>query len=75
MAHAFGDRNPLSTMSFVPGGDVSVTGAPVAQDAVVVELGVGIDVSKRTTVSALYGGQFGDGNRQNSGTLEVKYRY
>lgn len=74
--HAFGDRKPLSTMSFVQGGDAfSVTGAPVAQDAVVVELGVGIDVSKRTTVSALYGGQFGDGNRQNTGMLEVKYRY
>ncbi|MFP3743445.1 autotransporter domain-containing protein [Achromobacter sp. SIMBA_011] len=74
--HAFGDRNPLSTMSFVQGGDAfSVTGAPVARDAAVVELGVGIDVSKRTTVSALYGGQFGDGNRQNTGSLEVRYRF
>lgn len=72
--HAFGDRNPLSTMSFVQGGDAfSVTGAPVARDAAVVELGVGIDVSKLTTVSALYGGQFGDGNRQNTGSLEVRY--
>lgn len=74
--HAFGDRNPLSTMSFVQGGDTfSVTGAPVARDAAVVEFGVGIDVSKRTTVSALYGGQFGDGNRQNTGSLEVRYRF
>lgn len=74
--HAFGDRNPRSTMSFVQGGDAfSVTGAPVARDAAVVELGVGIDVSKRTTVSALYGGQFGDGNRQNTGSLEVRYRF
>lgn len=74
--HAFGDVNPASALSFVQGGDsFTVTGAPVARDAAVVELAVGIEVSKRTTVGVAYGGQFGDGNRQNTGTLDVRYRF
>ena len=38
---------------------------PVARDAALVELGVNMDVSKRTTVGVTYGGQFGSGNRQH----------
>lgn len=74
--HAFGDLNPASVLAFAQGGDTfTATGAPVARDAAVVEVGVGIDVSKRTTVGVSYGGQFGDGNRQNTGTLDVRYRF
>ncbi|HEY9271058.1 autotransporter domain-containing protein [Achromobacter sp.] len=74
--HAFGELNPASTLSFVQGGDAfTATGAPIARDAAVIELGVGIEVSKRTTVAVTYGGQFGNGNRQNSGTLDVRYRF
>lgn len=74
--HAFGDLNPASVLAFAQGGDTfTATGAPLARDAAVVEVGVGIDVSKRTTVGVSYGGQFGDGNRQNTGTLDVRYRF
>ena len=60
---------------FCPALTQRTTGAPIARDAAVIELGVGIDVSKRTTVGVVYGGQFGYGNRQNSGTLDVRYRF
>ncbi|MNT05322.1 Extracellular serine protease precursor [compost metagenome] len=74
--HAFGDLNPASTLSFVQGSDsFTATGAPIARDAAVIELGVGMEVSKRTTVGLIYGGQFGQGNSQNSGTLDVRYRF
>jgi outer membrane autotransporter protein len=74
--HAFGDLNPASVLAFAQGGDTfTASGAPVARDAAVVEVGLGIDVSKRTTVGVSYGGQFGDGNRQNTGTLDVRYRF
>ncbi|QVQ28429.1 autotransporter domain-containing protein [Achromobacter deleyi] len=74
--HAFGDLNPASTLSFVQGSDsFTATGTPIARDAAVIELGVGMEVSKRTTVGLIYGGQFGQGNRQNSGTLDVRYRF
>lgn len=74
--HAFGDLDPASTLSFVQGSDsFTAAGVPIARDAAVVELGVGMEVSKRTTVGLVYGGQFGAGNRQNSGTLDVRYRF
>lgn len=74
--HAFGDLSPASVLAFAQGGDTfTANGAPVAQDAAVIELAVGMEVSKRTTVGVSYGGQFGDGNRQNTGTLDVRYRF
>ncbi|MBR8653872.1 autotransporter domain-containing protein [Achromobacter sp. Marseille-Q0513] len=74
--HAYGDVNPASTLSFVQGGaSFTANGVPVARDAALVELGVNMAVSKRTTVGVSYGGQFGDGNRQHTGTLDVRYRY
>ncbi|MGO3890185.1 MAG: autotransporter domain-containing protein [Paenalcaligenes sp.] len=74
--HAFGDVNPASTMSFVQGGKSFTTnGVPIAQDAAVVELGVNMEVSKRTTVGVIYGGQFGAGNQQHLGTLDLRYRF
>lgn len=74
--HAFGDLNPASTMAFVQGSQsFTVAGSAVARDAAVVELGVDMEVTKRTTIGVNYGGQFGDGNRQHSGTLDVRYRF
>ncbi len=74
--HAFGDVDPASTMSFVQGGQsFTINGVPIARDAVLVELGVNMAVSRRTTVGVIYGGQFGQGNQQHSGTLDVRYRF
>lgn len=74
--HAFGDVDPASTLSFVQGGDSFTTnGVPIARNAALVELGVNMAVSKRTTVGVSYGGQYGEGNQQHSGTLDVRYRF
>lgn len=74
--HAFGDVDPASRMAFVQGGESFTTsGVPIARDAALVELGVNMAVSKRTSVGVSYGGQFGEGNRQHSGTLDVRYRF
>ena len=68
--------DPASTMAFVQGGESFTTnGVPIARDAALVELGVNMAVSKRTTVGVIYGGQFGEGNQQHSGTLDVRYRF
>ena len=54
--HAFGDVDPASTMAFVQGGESFTTnGVPIARDAALVELGVNMAVSKRTTVGVIYG--------------------
>jgi len=73
--HAYGDVNPETTMAFQGSQTFTVTGAPIARDSAVVELGVDMAVTKRTTVGLNYGGQFGSGSRQNAGSLDVRYRF
>ena len=53
----------------------TVAGAPIAHDAAVLELGVDMAVTKNTTVSVAYDGQFGAGNQQNSGSINVSWRF
>jgi outer membrane autotransporter protein len=73
--HAYGDVNPETTMAFQGSQTFTVTGAPIARNAAVMELGVDMAVSKRTTVGVAYGGQFGSGSKQNAGSLDVRYRF
>ncbi|ALM86037.1 autotransporter domain-containing protein [Bordetella sp. N] len=73
--HAYGDVNPATTLAFQGSQTFTVTGAPIARDSAVVELGVDMAVTKRTTVGVNYGGQFGSGSRQNAGSLDVRYRF
>jgi len=73
--HAYGDVNPQTTLAFQGSQAFTVTGAPIARDSAVVELGVDMAVTRRTTVGLNYGGQFGSGNRQNAGSLDVRYRF
>ena len=73
--HAFGDVTPRTSMAFDDGQSFTVAGAPIARDAVVLQLGVNMAVSKHTTVGVAYTGQFGDRNQQNAGTLDVRYSF
>lgn len=73
--HAYGDVNPRTTLAFQGSQTFTVTGAPIARDSAVVELGVDMAVTRRTTVGLNYGGQFGSGSRQNAGSLDVRYRF
>jgi outer membrane autotransporter protein len=59
--HAFGDVDPSSTFSIAGSAPFSVLGAPIAQDAAVVEAGLDIEASDNVTIGASYEGQFGDG--------------
>ncbi|HTK01488.1 MAG TPA: autotransporter domain-containing protein, partial [Bordetella sp.] len=73
--HAFGDVTPRTSMAFDGGQSFTVAGAPIARDAVVLQLVVNMAVSKHTTVGVAYTGQFGDRNQQNAGTLDVRYSF
>jgi len=74
--HAFGDVQPHTTLA-LQGSDTSysVAGAPIARDALALELGAEVAVTRSTKVSLTYAGQYGDGNRQNSGLINVNYRF
>jgi outer membrane autotransporter protein len=75
--HAFGNLTPVSDLAFIQGGGTSfnVEGAPIASNAAVVELGAEVPLGSNSTVGLSYGGQFGEGNTDNSGSLYVKVRF
>jgi len=73
--HAYGDLNPEATMSFDGSQPFTVAGNPLARDAAVMEVGVDLAMSKNATLGLAYSGQFGDGNRQNTGTVNVSWRF
>ncbi len=73
--HAYGDVNPETTMSFDGSQPFNVAGTPLARDAAVAVLGVDLAMSKNATLGLAYSGQFGDGNKQNTGTVNVSWRF
>lgn len=55
---AFGDVTPMSRFAFASGGAAfDIAGLPVARDAVTLDAGVDVAVSKRATLSVGYAGQ------------------
>lgn len=75
--HASDDVKPGREMTFVQGGGDSftVTGAPIAKDAAVVDVGVGFAFSDNVTIGVSYNGQYGGGNTANGGTGFVRVRF
>jgi len=59
--HAFGDVDPASTMTIGGGSPFTIVGAPIAQEAAVVEAGIDIKAGQNVMIGASYEGQYGDG--------------
>lgn len=73
--HAFGDITPRATMAFDGSQAFTVTGAPIARDAAVVEVGADVAISRSATLGLSYSGQYGDGSREHAGSLDVRWRF
>ncbi|OWT72890.1 MULTISPECIES: autotransporter outer membrane beta-barrel domain-containing protein [unclassified Achromobacter] len=73
--HAYGDLDPATTLAFQGSQSFTVNGAPLARDAAVLSLGADLAVTRAATVGLAYTGQFGGGNRQNSGAVTVRWRF
>ncbi len=73
--HAYGSLRPSQTLAFDQGASFSVAGAPIARDAARVEVGADIVVVHNLTAGLNYGGEFGGGNRQHTGSLDVRWRF
>jgi len=74
--HAFGDSTASLEQAFVAGGDAfTVFGAPIAEDAVLLEAGMDLQLSGRAALGLGYNGRIGDGDEQHSfsGWLSLKY--
>lgn len=74
--HAYGAAAPTRRMVFASGSDAfTVTGAPLARDAALFELGVDATVSRSLTAGLGYTGQFGGGNREHGGSVALRWRF
>ncbi len=75
--HASGDVDATRSMSFIQGGGDAfrIAGAPIAENAAVVDLGAEVSVGKNTALGLSYSGQFGDGSSDNAGTVYVRVRF
>ncbi|ALM85474.1 hypothetical protein ASB57_23125 [Bordetella sp. N] len=73
--HAMGGVDPERTMAFDTGPAFTVQGAPIARNALVGEVGAEMAISRSATLGVSYSGQFGDGNRQNAGFVNVKWSF
>jgi subtilase-type serine protease len=63
--HAFGDVAPQSSMRFASGNPYTVTGAPLARNAMVAELGISAAVGQRARLSVSYAGQIAGSTRDH----------
>lgn len=75
--HAMGDVSPSRSLSFAQGDGTlfRTSGAPIAKNAAVAELGAELRVGRKTAVGMGYSGQFGNGNTDSAGTLYLRYRF
>ncbi|MDQ0390654.1 autotransporter domain-containing protein [Labrys monachus] len=73
--HAFGNITPTSTFTVDGSSPFSVAGVPIAQDAAVVEAGLGAAVTQTMTVDIAYTGQFGKDTQDQGvhGTVGWKF--
>jgi len=64
-----------ATVAFAGGSAFTVTGAPIARDAGVVEAGIGANVTGNAAIALTYGGQFGGRESNNGirGTLAIAF--
>lgn len=73
--HTFGTVAPSATVAFDGGNAFTVTGAPIARDAGVVEAGISANITEAAAVNLTYGAQFGGTESNNGirGTLAVAF--
>lgn len=64
--HAFGDVSPDTRFAFAGGQAFTVAGAPIDRDALVVDLGLDMDVAENANIGLSYSGQM-SGNAQDHG--------
>lgn len=73
--HAFGDLKPESRLAFDAGDSFTVTGAPIARDAALVEAGFDARIARTATLGIAYAGQFGGGNRDQTASVNLRWAF
>ena len=73
--HAFGDTMPSSTMQFIGGTPFTVSGVPIAEDALLLEAGLSYALSDKATLGASYTSQLATTAAQNAFTAQFSLKF
>ncbi|MFD0986652.1 autotransporter outer membrane beta-barrel domain-containing protein [Methyloligella solikamskensis] len=74
--HAFGDTDPSVVFAFTGGSSAfDVVGAPLSEDALVLEAGLDLEVGSMTTMSVSYSGQMGEDSSDHGIQGDVTLRF
>jgi len=73
--HVFGSIHPTRTMAFSNSQDFRITGSPIARNSAALDLAAGFKLSKNAHLRFAYSGQFGGGNKFNSGSANLSWQF
>lgn len=72
---AWGDLAPSSTLAFSSGNPFTVYSAPIARNAIALELGVGANLSDSSRLMLVYAGAFGSGTTSQSLQAQLRWSF
>ena len=73
--HAFGDTDPSSTHTLSGSPAFTVTGAPIAEDALDIELGIEVGLSDTAVLGVAYKGRYGDADAAHGFNAGLKVTF
>jgi outer membrane autotransporter protein len=73
--HAFGEVKPTSAVSFAGGSAFDVSGIPIRQDAVVLDVSLGLKLGRAITLAATYGSQFSSSTVDQSAKANFSVKF
>ncbi len=73
--HAFGDTVPLATQAFDGGAAFTVAGAPIAEDAAIIEAGLDLAVTDSATLGLSYAGQIAGDAQEHGFKARLSVRF
>ncbi|PTD24417.1 hypothetical protein CV103_07775 [Sphingomonas fennica] len=73
--HAFGDRTPEAALAFAGGTPFTVTGAPVARNALSADIGLGIALSSQARFDISYAGDIASSTQNHSGRATFSWMF
>lgn len=74
--HAFAETTPETRFTFAGGASqFTISGSPIARDAVVVEGGLGVELNERTRLDLTYSGQISGRTEDHAAEGRITLRF
>lgn len=73
--HALGGTTPKTGFNFAGGTDFSVSGAPIAKNAALVEAGLDLTIRENVTLGLSYGGQYSRRTREHGFNARLRVAF